>query len=131
MFSSENTCLVLLFISHKALCSTYTLETVTVGDSTSSAQFLVNELIHVQWIVDNQVAALNDTCYMAVRSSVNDTDPEAYVVDLHWPCGFPSVNIPVPKTPHDTSLKYDDTEYFVRLISPAPNNVELNSASFQ
>jgi hypothetical protein len=108
----------------------YFIQALSIGASLCNTDLVVGTMISVAWAIDNISGTGNDTCWLAIRPTSNTIDDNAYVNGVHVRCSFTSTNIYIPLTPFDKSLSYNGSSYAVRLISPSPNNIMLDSCPF-
>jgi hypothetical protein len=123
--------LILALLSHFPHANAeYFIQDLSIGESLCNTDLIAGTMISVAWAIDNISGTGNDTCWLAIRPTWNTLDDNAYVNGVHVRCSFTSTNIFIPLMPFDTGLPYNGSSYAVRLISPAPNNVMLDSCSF-
>ncbi|KEQ72436.1 hypothetical protein M436DRAFT_64442 [Aureobasidium namibiae CBS 147.97] len=108
----------------------YFIHSLSIGESLCNSDVVAGTMISVAWTVDNISVTGNDTCWLAIRPTWNTVDDNAYVNGVHIKCSFTSTNINIPLTPFDKDLPFNGSTYSVRLISPAPNNIMLDSCPF-
>jgi hypothetical protein len=125
------TFLILALLSHFPQANAeYFIQDLSIGESLCNTDLVAGTMISVAWAINNISGTGNDTCWLAIRPTWNTLDNNAYVNGVHVRCSFTSTNIFIPLMPFDTGLLYNGSSYAVRLISPAPNNVMLDSCSF-
>jgi hypothetical protein len=123
--------LILAFLSHPPQVNAeYFIHGLSIGESLCNTDLVAGTMLPVAWAVDNFSGTGNDTCWVAIRSTSNTVDDNVYVTGSHVRCSFTSTNLLIPIAPFDKSLSYNGSSYFVRLISPAPNNIMLDSCPF-
>ncbi|THX34603.1 hypothetical protein D6D10_07535 [Aureobasidium pullulans] len=111
--------------------ASYFIQALDIGDAFCNTVFIAGTIISPRWAITNMTDVGDDTCWLAIRPSWNNVDDNAYVNGVHVRCAFTSTNIYIPLTPFNQSLPYNGSSYIVRLISPAPNNITLDSCPFQ
>lgn len=109
----------------------YFIQSISIGESLCNTDLVAGDVLPVAWTVENISGTGNDTCWLAIRPTWDTVDANAYVNGSHVRCSFTSTNIQIPLAPADKSLPYNGSSYSVRLISPAPNNVMLDSCPFK
>jgi hypothetical protein len=108
----------------------YFIKDLSIGEPLCNTDLVAGTMVSVAWAVDNISGTGNDTCWLAIRPTWNTVDDNAYANGVHVRCSFTSTNIYIPLAPFDKDLPYNGSSYAVRLISPAPNNIMLDSCSF-